>query len=384
MTTPKPGRATPRQLDMRTAGEVPHRRSPRAVARDATQSKNGAVKADSNGEVDSIGDALGRVLTLRDLESLPPPEPMIEGMLSHRSAVLMVGATGSNKTFAAVGMGCSVATGVPWLGHRVAVKGHVIFVVGEGAHGLAGRVAAWKEANHTGLRADAVTFVLKPASLTDPAFWEALTRLAKEKGAVLVILDTLSSLAPDADETKDAATIVRHLSDLSMDIDGSAMLVHHTGWGPQNRARGGSQFESNADEVLVLEKVDPENPNTVISIKRKKVKEQESGAVTHVRRKLVGASAVLEVVDKDTEPKASGAAQTRERVKREIMRNLEADPYEYTKTDMRQEVKGKGDIFNEVWDDLVNREWIVSKRDRKEDDTRAQTYWAAAPVEDMT
>jgi len=187
---------------------------------------------------------LGRVLSLNELMRLPAPEPLIEALVSHRSAVLMVGATGSNKTFAMVGLGCSVATGKRWLGHKVAVKGHVVFVVGEGAHGLAGRIGAWER--HTGAKVPhrRVSFVLKPASLTEPAFWEKLTEHARDRKAVLVILDTFSSLAPDADETKDVATIMRRLSDLRADLEGTTVLVHHTGWGPQDRARGGSQFES--------------------------------------------------------------------------------------------------------------------------------------------
>ncbi|MEV0811230.1 AAA family ATPase [Micromonospora sp. NPDC050200] len=325
---------------------------------------------------------LGRVLTLSDLMKLPAPEPLIKGLVSHRSAVLMVGATGSNKTFAVVGLGCSVATGKPWLEHKVAVRGHVVFVVGEGAHGLAGRIAAWEEHHGVEVPHRRVSFVLKPTSLMDPAFWDHLTRHAQEKRAALVILDTFSSLAPEADETKDAATVMRRLSDLAAEIDGTAVLVHHTGWGPQDRARGGSQFESNADEVLVMEKLEPTNPTTVVSLRRKKTKEEESGRTVNVRRKLVGRSAVLEVVEGDT-PQKSAVKDKREAVKREILDLLEADPYVFTKTQARFEVSGKVDIFNEVWRGLEDGGLILSRVEKKDDDRQAQRYWATAPVEEL-
>ena len=66
------------------------------------------------------------------------------------------------------------------------------------------------------------------------------------------ILDTLSSLGTDADETRDAARIMRHLSGPATKISGPAVLVHHPGWSDNGRVRGGYQFEANADEVLVL------------------------------------------------------------------------------------------------------------------------------------
>ena len=41
----------------------------------------------------------------------------------------------------------------------------------------------------------------------------------------MVVLDAFSSLAPDADETKDAALVIRRLSDLSAEINGAAGQV---------------------------------------------------------------------------------------------------------------------------------------------------------------
>jgi hypothetical protein len=327
---------------------------------------------------------LGRVMSLADLKALPRPQPMIEGVLGHRSAVLMVGATGSNKTFATVGLGLSVATGKPWLGHRVAVRGHVVFVIGEGAYGLGNRIQAWEEDQGVSVPHRRVSFVVQPDSITNESFWEDLTRHCLERRARLVILDTFSSLAPAADETKDAAPVMRRMVNLVSAIEGTALLVHHTGWGPQDRARGGSQFESNADEVIVLQKAGTDDdPNPVVTVKRKKVKEEQNGRVIQVRRKLIGPSAVLELVGEGA-VKSDSMAATRDRVRRDILARLEADPYGYTKTDLRDEIGGKKDIFYEVWGELESTNWIVSKRERKEEETRSAVYWAPAPLEEMT
>ena len=95
-------------------------------------------------------------------------------------------------------------------------------------------------------------FSVKPDSFTDRKVWAELTVEAIDLGVRFVVLDTFSSLAPDADETKDAPVFTRRLSDLAAAIDGTALAVHHPGWGDSDRTRGGYQLEANVDEVLKL------------------------------------------------------------------------------------------------------------------------------------
>lgn len=97
-------------------------------------------------------------------------------------------------------------------------------------------------------------------------------------------MDTFSSLAPEADETKDAALIVSGLNGLAEDIDGTAILVHHPGWSQsaKDRARGGYQLEGNVDEVIVLDSVAEGSDH--ISARVKKRKDGEAGKVHYLRR----------------------------------------------------------------------------------------------------
>jgi hypothetical protein len=124
----------------------------------------------------------------------------------------------------------------------------VLFVVGEGAYGLDARFCAWEQSWNGGRRIPdgALTFLVKPHSLRDGPTWSQIRDFAVSGGYGLVILDTFSSLAPDADETKDAAIVMRRLSDLSVAIGGTTVLVHHPGWSDPNRTRGGSQFAGRA------------------------------------------------------------------------------------------------------------------------------------------
>lgn len=273
--------------------------------------------------------ALGRVLDRTALPGLPKPLPLIQSWVDTRSAVVMIGATGSNKTFALIGWACSVASGSPWLGHEVAIEpSPVIYVVGEGASGFHARIAAWEADTETSIPAGRITLVLQPESLTDPEFWADLGRLADDLGARLVILDTFSSLAPDADEMKDAAAVIRRMSVLAVNIDGAVVLAHHTGWGPQDRARGGSQLEANPDSVIVMQKLDPEDPNSIVSILRKKDKDGPSGRRIHVARVQSDDSCVLEVVEAPVDsPKKKG-----DRAVQEAIRSVLVDTDEFTLT----------------------------------------------------
>jgi RecA-family ATPase len=174
--------------------------------------------------------SLGRMLDRSDLAALPKPEPLIENWVDLRTANLVVGATGTNKTFALLGWACSVATGVPWLGHRVAVDpATVIYVVGEGGSGLHSRISAWEEDNGIDVPRERLVILLLPDSISSAMFWEELCDLALVVGARLVVLDTFSSLAPAADETDDAAVVLRYMAALATDIDGAVVLAHHTG-----------------------------------------------------------------------------------------------------------------------------------------------------------
>lgn len=89
------------------------------------------------------GKASGTVFRRSELSALPKPDPLINGIISKHGVVLLVGQYGAGKTFLSLSMALSIGTGHQWLGRDVE-QSPVLFVVGEGAHGLDKRVAAWE------------------------------------------------------------------------------------------------------------------------------------------------------------------------------------------------------------------------------------------------
>ena len=201
--------------------------------------------------------------------------------------------TGVGKTVFILGLGCSLATGRPWLGRAVRPT-RVLFVIGEGAYGLHDRITAWEQAWNNGepISDDRFTVLVKPESLARRATWLELTEYAVTGQYGAVFLDTFSSLAPDADEVKDAPLVMRHLNDLSVAVNGTALMVHHPGWSDNGRARGGYQLEANADEVLIL-KGGPESP--LVEVTRKKAKNEQSGGRFWLKRVPSHGSVLFEV-----------------------------------------------------------------------------------------
>ncbi|KAA1426468.1 AAA family ATPase [Nocardioides antri] len=229
----------------------------------------------------AFGNVLGGIYGRSELTAIPKPADLIADVVAS-GVVVLVGAWGIGKTFLTVGMACSVATGRTWLGHDVNAA-PVLYVVGEGSTGLDDRLAAWETAYNRGKTipdAD-LTIAVQPRSLSERETWARLTELALAKTVRFVILDTFSSLAPDADETKDAPLVMRRAADLATAIGGTVLLVHHPGWSDATRTRGGYQFEANAEEVLLLTGT-PEDP--LVTLKVKKLKEGTPGRTIWLRR----------------------------------------------------------------------------------------------------
>lgn len=230
---------------------------------------------------------LGRIMSRSELEELPPINPLIPGWLSTPSAAILVGKYGLGKTAVTLAMACSVATGTRFLGLEVK-QARVLYIVGEGVRGIPQRFRAWEKA--WGVKVpDSELLVMdrfaQGGSLRDPQTWEQITELCLEHGVKFVVLDTLSALASDSDETKDAPAIVRGLNDLAQQIDGTALLVHHPGWGSEKRARGGSQLHANLDEVLILSSASDESE--YLSVTVDKSKDGASGKTHYLHRKVI-------------------------------------------------------------------------------------------------
>lgn len=197
-----------------------------------------------------------RLLGRSALGRLPRPEPLIEGTLDRRTVALLAGPSNVGKSFIALAMGCSIASGTPWLG-RPAHRGRVLYIAAEGAYGLDVRIGAWEAA--AGVAVDDEWFAVLPEAvqLTDPAAPAVaeLGALVADVGYRLVVVDTLARSMVGADENSardmgvavDVADRIRRAAE-----DSTVLLVHHTGK-DRTTVRGSSALEAGVDTVYTLD-----------------------------------------------------------------------------------------------------------------------------------
>ncbi|WP_277371060.1 AAA family ATPase [Rhodococcus rhodochrous] len=193
-----------------------------------------------------------RLLSRSALDSLPDPEPLIEGVLDQGTTALLYGKWGSGKSFIALDWAASVATERRWQG-RTTQRRKVLYVAAEGAFGLKGRIQAW-EAGWKATVADGQLDILPiPVNLTKWTDVHDLAGLIRERGYGFVVLDTLARCMVGADENsaKDTGVVVDHLNTLreaTPDGRGVILGVHHTGKDGKT-LRGSSAFEGGVDTV---------------------------------------------------------------------------------------------------------------------------------------
>ncbi|WP_100502044.1 AAA family ATPase [Geodermatophilus chilensis] len=256
------------------------------------------VLVQDTASADPFGD---RLITRRGLAKLPEPEPLISDTIDRRTVALLAGYHGTGKSFVALAWGACVATGTPWMGRPVR-KGRVLYIVGEGAHGIDGRLDAWEQAN--GVEIPDEDFVTYPAAtqLADPGVREAILRHLDRHPYDLIIVDTVarSTVGLDENSARDMGLFIDAAEQLKRATDGgTVLLVHHTGK-DKATVRGSSALEAAMDTVYTTEG-DPLN----MKLRRTKRKDGPMEDQLHLRLTEVGRSAVLQSLDVEVQRKTT-------------------------------------------------------------------------------
>lgn len=222
---------------------------------------------------------LFRFLSVDELYSKSgPTEWVVKLYLDKGTLAMLFGKSGALKSFLAIDMGLSVATGSEWHGNPVS-QGTVFYICGEGHKGIAHRVKAWE--NYYGINLNNVPFFVsnRPAQfLNEESAMEvvsAVNALCEQHGnPVLIIIDTLNRNFGDGDESNTAdMTKFVHVIDtyLRLQFGCTLLIVHHTGLTNQDRARGAYSLHAALDWIYQAEK-----HNMILVLTNKKSKDFEN------------------------------------------------------------------------------------------------------------
>jgi len=211
------------------------------------------------------------------INDLQPPRWLIKAVLEQDCLSVLFGRPGEGKSFLAIDMAASVATGTDWHGKKT-TPGAVFYIAGEGQNGLARRFKAWELARGASLENAPLLISSTPIGLDDPEsaikIKEVVTALAdklKQKPA-LIVVDTLArNFSGDENSTKDMNTFVRAMDYLRHDWEASILIVHHTGKDASKGARGSSVLKAAIDAEYSATM----DENKVIIMQSHKMKETE-------------------------------------------------------------------------------------------------------------
>lgn len=179
---------------------------------------------------------------------------LVEGIIETPSTGLMFGESTAGKSFLGLGLGMSVAYGVPWLGHEVNKKGLVFYLCGEGQKGIPRRLKAWLK--HHGLDPKTDVFKVSRRRLELDAKSAETMRAEIESMAaqwgrpVLIIVDTLARHLPgtsDENSAKDVGAFINAVDYLKDAFRCVMLIIHHSGKKALDVSRGSSVLKAAMD-----------------------------------------------------------------------------------------------------------------------------------------
>lgn len=205
------------------------------------------------------------------------PSWLIPNLIADKSTVLLLGASGSFKSFLALDIALAIATGSPTFNSSPASTGPTFYAAAEGRANIKKvRRRAWKLARGVDTASD---FYVGPAPMLAvpedvQLFGDEIKRRCAGRQPKLIVLDTLAKVMAGLNENdaRDAGQFIRLCDSLVEAFGCSVIAVHHTGKEEGRGARGSSAFFAGFDTVL---EVKAHKATKAVEVRVKKHKDAE-------------------------------------------------------------------------------------------------------------
>ena len=188
-------------------------------------------------------------------KNISAPDYLIDGLVELDTIGAMIGSSSVGKSFAAISMAASVATGTMFAEKDVQ-QGAVLYLAGEGMNGITRRFFGWEQ--HTGnqIPKGSIHVSHKTISMDDKG---ALTLLAAtedmDQDIKLVIIDTLARhMIGEENSNREMSAFIAVVDTIREEHGCAVLIIHHTGHSTDksNRARGASAFYASLDFEFLL------------------------------------------------------------------------------------------------------------------------------------
>lgn len=209
------------------------------------------------------------------LTAIAAPEYLVDGLLEERSVAGIVAPPESGKSLLALELAVCVAMGFPFHGRAVR-RGLVVYLAGEGQHGLAARLQALATRHPIANDTDIVPLRIarSATSLIDPLEYlkvQAAIDAEVERYQMplsLLVIDTLSRfMGGDESKAQDMGAYLNAVDGLR--AGAAAVTLHHPGHGDATRGRGSSSWRGALDTEYLLAK----NTDNVVTVTCQKMKD---------------------------------------------------------------------------------------------------------------
>ena len=192
---------------------------------------------------------------VRELLTNPPAVRwLIRGIIEADTLGMIYGQPGAGKSFIALSMAASIASGVDWYQHRV-TQGPAVYILGEGGAGVSRRLRAWQLSNPDARLQDAPLYVsTRMVPMGEVEAVQEIAAAIEESGAgkpSSVWIDTLARAAAGLDEnsSRDMGELIKACDTIRERYGCAVVLVHHAGHN-QDRARGSSAIKAALDTEI--------------------------------------------------------------------------------------------------------------------------------------
>lgn len=227
-----------------------------------------------------------RFVDREGMTHIRPPEWLIKDFIPQGGSCILFGTRGTFKTFIALDIALSIASGgsFPWEGvwgsdgvADMMDTGPVLFAAGEGRDQLTKRVTAWEMVHNQNRRVD--NFVMGdpvPHVSEDIEPFIAGALELSPKGYLLVVVDTIGRSMQGMNENSQehASKYTALVEKLQRGLDCAVLSLHHTGYDNAGRTRGSSVFEADADTVIRLDRPDMKAYTVSLSMTKQKDAEE--------------------------------------------------------------------------------------------------------------
>lgn len=201
-----------------------------------------------------------RLLDDVQLQHMPDPRWVVDGVIPERGLVGIYGPSGSCKTTLVAWLLVCVAASIAWFGRGIQRRGNCLYVGAEDVSGWKVRLIAAKIAARLSL-SSAIGVVTFPEAidLRDSESVRRFIDLVQSSGDTFMVIaiDTFAASTPGANEnsSEDMTVAITHAQLIRDELKASVLLVHHTNAGG-TRERGHSAMRGAADTMIAVTPVD--------------------------------------------------------------------------------------------------------------------------------